>query len=526
MNAITRRQWLNQVALGGGSLIASSTLGIGRAFAASRDFDVVVYGGTPSGIMAAVAAEREGKRTALVLGASPLGGMMTNGLGQTDVGNFSVVGGLAYNFFLKMGQYYGTTITVKFEPHAALAVFNEIVAESHIHVFRSALVEQVGVAKSGPKIDAIRLEDGTVILGKIFIDASYEGDLMAWSGASYHVGREARGHFKERLGGYEAMSFDIHSESPYTTNHKLLPGVAANPHETKGQADAKIQAYTFRLCLTDRPDNRIEFPKPPGYNPDDYELVLRGLSTGTRFHPGGALPNGKYDLNGGGGAINTDFIGASWAYPTASYADRLKIWNDHYDYQAGLLYFVGNDPRVSASLREDVRRYGLAADEFKDSRHWPRQLYIREARRLYGTYVMHESDVKTDLTKRDPIGMGSYSIDCHPVQIFANDQGRVEIEGTTSDVAKSVRDTQPYQIPYRALLPHATQVSNLLVSVCVSSSHVAFASLRLEPQYMIMGEAAGVAAAAALNGGVSIHKLNVDDLAATLQSYGAVLSLG
>jgi hypothetical protein len=405
------------------------------------------------------------------------------------------------------------------------------------------LKEKTGVKKQGGTITEIALENGARFQATVFADATYEGDLMAQSGVSYVVGREGTAQYGESLAGVRDRTpfhqFLIRRDpsnassvvpvrvSPYAANHTLLPGIVAGPKDAAGVADKKVQAYNFRLCLSDDPDNRVPFAKPAAYHPAQYELLARFLEAATEaagrpltlvdvMKPDALGRHHKTDVNNNG-AVSTDFIGGSWDYPDATYKTRDRIWQAHADYVAGFLYFLANDPQVPRTLQAEMNKWGLAKDEFIDTNHWPHQLYVREARRMVGEYVMTQKDIQTSLAKPDPIGMGSYNSDSHNIQRIVNADGFVENEG---DMQVAVT---PYQIPYRVMLPRQSEVTNLLVPVAFSASHVAYSTLRMEPQYMIIGQAAGLAAAMAIHGKTDVHQIDTAALTATLRAKGAVL---
>lgn len=498
--------------------------------AATQKFDVVVYSGTAGGVIAAVAAAREGLRVALLEPGAHLGGMVSGGLGQTDTGKKEVIGGYSLEFFERAGRHYGRDVAWNLEPHLAEAVLLAMAREAKVQIFFGRrLRERNGIRKKGAHISEIVSENGARFRAAVFIDSSYEGDLMAQAGVSYTWGREGTAQYGESLAGVRAHTPKhqfLVRVSPYDASGKLLPEVSAGPKGEPGAADRKVQAYNFRLCLTDDVRNQVPLPKPERYDPQRWELLARLLQAMQEKNGRpprldeviyfGRLPNAKTDVNNNG-AFSTDYLGGSWNYPQGRYAERAAIWKAHQEYTAGFFYFLAHDERVPESLRREIRRWGLAKDEFTDSGHWPRQLYIREARRMQGVYVMTQKDIQTDLIKDDSIGMGSYNSDSHNVQRIATADGAVENEG---DMQVPVA---PYQIPYRLLLPRREQAANLLVPVCVSASHVAYSTLRMEPVYMIMGQAAGVAAAMAVRGKLAVQDVDTRKLRARLQAQRAVL---
>lgn len=495
----------------------------------AKQYDLIVYGATAGGVITAVSAAREGLDVLLLEPGRHVGGMATGGLSRTDFGNQAVIGGYAREFYKRAGAKYGNDIAWFYEPHVGEAVFREMLGEAKVEVrFSERLRGQNGVAKQGATVTAITTERATY-RARIFADCSYEGDLMAQAGVSFTWGRESTAEYGESLAG-------VHERTPFhqflvpvsarDRAGKLLPEVGAGPRGAPGSADRKVQSYNFRLILSDDRANQAPIPEPAAYNPRRYELLLRLLKATTAKlarAPSlsqlifiGDIPNHKADINNNG-AFSTDYIGASWDYPNASYARRAEIRQAHIDYTEGFFYFLAHDQRVPKPLRDEVNRWGLAKDEFADTDHWPRQLYIREARRMTGSFVMTQRDLQTELTKPDPIGMGSYNSDSHNVQRFANAEGFAENEG---DVQVPV---QPYQIPYRVMTPKRTEATNLLVPVCFSASHVAYSSLRMEPQYMIIGQAAGVAATLALREGKAVEDIDTRRLSDRLKQQGAVI---
>ncbi len=501
-----------------------------RASSAERQaVDVIVYGGTAGGVIAAVAAAREGLRVTIVTPDRHLGGMVSGGLGWTDYGKKPVIGGYSLEFFERVGRKYGRAIEWHFEPHVAEAVFDELVKEAGVTVVRGRLRETRGVLKSGATLDAIVTDGGETFRGRIFVDATYEGDLMAQAGVSYTWGREGTSEYGESLAGVRDRT-PFHqfraAVSPLDARGALLPEITARSADAVGAADKRVQAYNFRLCMTRTEENRVPWPKPARYDAARYALLARYLpalqaAVGRPLAindvmKADLLQNGKTDTNNNG-AFSTDFIGGSYGYPEGSYATRARIRQAHVDYIQGFLYFLATDTRVPASLSAEMKTWGLCKDEFADTNHWPYQLYVREARRMIGEYVMSQKDIQTELAKPDPIGMGSYNSDSHNVQRRpAVDGASVENEG---DMQVPVT---PYQIPYRVMLPKRAQATNLLVPVCFSATHVAYSTLRMEPQYMIIGHAAGVAAKMAIAGGRAVQDVDAAALGTTLRSQRAV----
>ncbi len=501
--------------------------------AAPRAFDLVVYGGTAGGVMTAVAGAREGLTVALLEPGRHLGGMVSGGLGWTDYGRKEAIGGYSLEFFERVGRKYDRPIEWHFEPHVAEAVFTEMAAAAGVQVFYDhRLRQKTGVKKTGASITDIVMENGAAFRGKVFADASYEGDLLAQAGVSYTSGREGQDAFGESLAGVRERT-PLHQfrapVSPFDAAGKLLPEVTARTADAVGAADKRVQAYNFRLCMTQTPDNRVPWPKPARYEPARFELLARYLPKleAALGRPlaindvmkADLLQNGKTDTNNNG-AFSTDYIGGSTEYPDGNYQARARIRQAHVDYVQGFLYFLATDARVPAGLSAEMKTWGLCKDEFTDAGHWPYQLYVREARRMTGEYVMSQKDIQTELTKPDAIGMGSYNSDSHNVQRRPDASGAaVENEG---DMQVKV---EPYQIPYRVMLPKRAEATNLLVPVCFSATHVAYSTLRMEPQYMILGHAAGVAASLAATAGIPVQDVDITALLARLKSQRAVFSL-
>jgi hypothetical protein len=515
--------------------------------------DVVVYGGTSAGVAAAVQAARMGKSVVLVGPDRHLGGLSAGGLGYTDSGNTKAVGGLAREFYGRVYKHYGDDAAWRwqkmaefknegqgsrsrvdseqtmwtFEPHVAEAVFDAWVAESGVLVYRNEWLDrEKGVVKQGGRIVSITMLSGKTFHGKVFIDATYEGDLLAAAGVSYHVGREANSVYGEAWNGIQLEAFNHHRHyfmtpvSPYKVpgdpSSGVLFGVSTEPPGKTGDGDRRVQAYCFRTCLTRHAPNRAPFPKPEGYAPATYELLLRDLLTGRKdfFQKFDMIPNLKTDTNNHG-AFSSDFIGMNYDYPDASYERRREIIKAHENYQKGYYYFVANDPRVPAFIREEMAQWGLAADEFKDNGNWPHQIYVREARRMIGEHVMTEHDTLNKTQIADPVGMGSYTLDSHHCQRMITADGHVQNEG---DIGVGTKG--PYKISYRSITPKKTECENLLVSICMSSSHIAFGSIRMEPVFMILGQSAATAAAHAIDEGKAVQDIDYPRLRERLVADG------
>ncbi|MBZ5623245.1 MAG: FAD-dependent oxidoreductase [Acidobacteriia bacterium] len=504
------------------------------SYGAVEKFDVVVYGGTAGGAIAAVSAAREGLKTALLEPGSHIGGMVSGGLSWTDFGKKEVIGGYALEFYKRIGKYYGmgrygNDLAWYHEPHVAEAILRQMLSEAGVTLFEHhRLREKDAVRKSGAVVRQIVMENGVTFSAKVFIDSSYEGDLMAQAGIGYTWGREASSQYDESLAGvrgrtpYHQFLVDVPA---YASGGSLLPEIFAGKPGPAGSADQKVQAYNYRMCFSEVPENQVAFARPAGYQPARYELLARLIAARTAAEgrvPGlrtflklDRIPNGKLDVNNQG-AFSTDYIGASWNYPNATYAERARIRQAHRDYTAGLFYFLANDAQVPEPLRSEMNAFGLCRDEFTDNGNWPSQLYIREARRMVGEYVVVQKDLQSELTKPDAIGMGSYNSDSHNIERIVDAGGFVRNEG---DMQVPVK---PYQIPYRVMLPKPTEARNVLVPVAFSASHVAYSSLRMEPQYMIIGQAAGVAAKLAIENRTAVQDVDTGRLTALLRQQGAV----
>jgi hypothetical protein len=520
--------------------------------------DVIIYGGTSAGIIAAVQVAKLGKSVLVISPDKHLGGLSASGLGFTDTGDKSVIGGLARTFYQRVYQHYQKTEAWKwqpkveygnkgqgtpaidgadrtmwiFEPHVAEQIMEDFVTENKLIIYKEEWLDRkYGVEMSEGRIKGITTLSGKRFNGKVFIDASYEGDLMAAAKVSYHVGREANSVYAEQWNGVQALVFQHghHFKTkidpyliPGDKNSGLLKGISAAKPGLNGTEDQKLQAYCYRMCLTNKPENRIAFPKPDNYNPKDYELLLRVFNSGWNelFDKYDPIPNRKTDTNNHG-PFSTDFIGMNYEYPEASYEKRKQIIKAHEDYQKGLMYFMANDAGMPREIQTQLKNWGLAKDEFKDNNNWPYQLYVREARRMVSDFVMTENEVLGKKTVPNPIGMGSYSLDSHNVQRYVTPEGYVQNEG---DIG--VKAPAPYSIAYQAIVPKKSECKNLLVPVCLSSSHIAYGSVRMEPVFMILGESAATAAVLAIDNQQAVQDINYNTLRDQLLKQNQYLSLG
>ena len=519
--------------------------------------DVCVYGGTSGGVIAAVEAARLGKKTVLIESTHRLGGMSSGGLGMTDNGSTDTIGGLSLEFYQRVYQFYLKPENWKFqkranylawlpkiwgvdgprmeeiraqflfEPRAAKAVFDDMAREAGVQVvFGERLDLKKGVVKEGQRIVKIVMESGREFAAKVFIDASYEGDLMAKAGVSYIVGREPNSKYGETLNGtFPFTPAPFPKISPYVIagdpKSGLLPRVAAQPPAPKGSGDHRVQGYNFRVCLTDVPENRVPIEKPASYNPLDYELLARYIATMKDVRPGPAkhaavglrgkggnlgisfhlVPNRKTDSNNGS-EFGSDVYGPCYEWPEGDHAKREQLFKFHKDYTLGLLWFLGHDERLPIEVRTEMQRWGLAKDEFADTGHFPHQIYVREARRMISDYVVTEHDAKGGPRAEDGVALASYPLDSHGVTLYVDETGLLHRER-----GFIVGGVTPFPISYRSLRPKAGECENLLVVSCLSSSHAAYGSVRMEPVFMMVGHAAGAAANIAIEKGVSVQNV-------------------
>lgn len=505
--------------------------------AVARQAEVVVYGATAAGVVAAVAAAREGVSVTLLEPGEHVGGMVSGGLGWTDVGQREVIGGLALEFYARVGRAYGgpAFAYVGPEPHVAERILREWLEQAGVEVVFGCRVHEV--EKTGTRLERLQGSSGEAFEAAVFVDASYEGDLLARAGVAYRVGREDRDLHGESWAGRQPLrpgqhQFDAYV-SPFADSGELLPLIHDRPPAPMGRGDGAVQGYGFRLCLTRDPSNRLPFPQPEAYDPARFELLrrflaLKGEAVQARdllvLHPN--LPNDKADVNAKGPLSTNLLDGSNWAYPEAPYEARAAIWRRHLGYVQELLYFLSYDAGVPAHIRQDMSAWGLCRDEFVDTGHWPHQLYVREARRMQGEHVMTQRDLCSARRKYDSVGMGSYHIDIrHTQRIWDEVHLHPRLVPAVFNEGYISVPVSPYEIPYRSLVPSYQECSNLLVPVCLSASHVAFASLRMEPQYMILGHSAGVAAAMSVRCDREVQRVSVPELQARLAEAGQVLSL-
>jgi hypothetical protein len=497
-----------------------------RRDAKKMEADLCVYGGTSGGVAAAIQMRRMGRSAVIVAAGKHLGGMTTGGLGATDIGNKAAIGGISRDFYRRLGRHYGKDESWTFEPSVAEKIINDMVMEADVPVFFEERLKEV--KKEGNRIKEIVTESGSAFRAAMFVDATYEGDLLAKAGVSYTVGREANAKYGETLNGVHFGHPNHNFKAPVDPYVKegdpssgLLKGISGEDPGEQGEGDTKVQAYNFRMCLTKAAD-RLPFPKPQGYDPERYTLLARYIHAGvwdvlrlTKW-----MPNGKTDTNNYG-AFSTDNIGRNYGWPDGDWATRERIYQDHVTYQQGLMWFLCHDERVPQAIRDEVNEWGLPRDEFVDNGGWPHELYVREGRRMISPYVMTEHNCRGRVTAEDSVGLAAYNMDSHNCQrvariengrAVARNEGNVEIGGFP-----------PYPIAYRALVPRESECANLLVPVCLSSSHIAYGSIRMEPVFMILGQSAATAASVAIDGKTSVQKVDAPKLQTKLKEDGQIL---
>lgn len=491
-------------------------------------YDLVIYGGTSSGLAAAVQAKRMGLTAIVIEPSDHLGGLSSGGLGDTDFGSKSAIGGLALDFYRRLGRKYGKEEAAwLFEPKQASAVFADWMAEYGLNVVRRERLDLAGgVEKADGRIARIRMESGNTFEGRMFIDASYEGDLMKLAGVSYTTGREANRTYGETYNGIQTGQATKNQLPPGIDPYRikgdpasgLLPGVNPDAGGEDGEADHRIQAYCYRMCLTDNPDNRVMVGKPADYDESEYELLFRSAEQGqTIFFKLNGVPNRKTDSNNDKG-FSTDFIGRNYGYPEGGYAERERIAEAHKTYQTGLVWTLQHHPRVPAAIRAFYKEWGLPRDEFAANGHWTPQLYVRESRRMVSDVVMNEHHIFLRAPVEDPVGCGSYSMDSHNTQRHVGKEGFVVNEGDVQ-----IRLDAPYPISYRSIVPKEAECANLFVPVCMSASHIAYGSIRMEPVFMVLGQSAATAAAMAIAAGCSVQRVDYAALRERLLADGQVV---
>jgi len=523
---------------------------------AATEYDIVIYGGTAAGVAAAVQAKRLGKTVVVIEPTHRLGGLSSGGLGQTDIGNKAAIGGIAREFYQAVRRHYeqpsawrwqqrgqyqddgqtrteaGEATMWTFEPSVALKIFNDWVTTDRIEVVYGERLNRgkgVTLTTTTPwQIRAIAMESGRTFHGRMFIDATYEGDLMAAARVRYTVGRESNAQYGESANGVQTQRAKAHQLypgiDPYIKRGDpasgLLPHIDPTGPGEEGAADQRVQAYCFRMCLTDHPENRRPFAKPEGYDERWYELLFRNFEAGAREMPwiNSAMPNRKTDTNNKRG-VSTDFIGQNYRYPEASYAERERIVAQHRLYQQGLMWTLAYHPRVPEAVRREVSRWGTARDEFIEGDGWPGQIYVREARRMVSDYVMTQHHCEGTAVADDAVALAAYTMDSHNQQRYVDAQGYVRNEGDVQ-----IGGFPPYPISYRSIVPAAKQCANLLVPVCLSASHIAFGSIRMEPVFMVLGQSAATAAAQAIDERKPVQAIDYRKLRDRLVADKQVLS--
>ncbi|GAB2796172.1 FAD-dependent oxidoreductase [Rhabdobacter roseus] len=496
-------------------------------------FDICIYGGSSAGVIAAYTAQQMGKTVLLIEPSTHLGGLTTGGLGYTDIGNKYAITGLARDFYRRIGKHYGKFEQWTFEPKVAKKYLQQYLDEANLKVLYSHRI--VSAQKQGASIRTIVLENSQkpsaatnrTVAAKVFIDCSYEGDLMARAGVSYAVGREANADYNETINGVQLMGGHQFPDGidPYKVPGKpksgLLWGISGEKLAANGTGDKKVQAYNYRICLSADPANQVPITKPQGYDPSRYELLVRLFEkqpTKTSLNDyfiWSRMPNQKTDINNRNG-FSTDMIGMNYNYPDGSYAERARIIKEHESYTKGLLYFFGHDPRVPKQAQQEMLQWGYPKDEYVENGHWSPQLYVREVRRMVGSYVMTQANCQGKEVVTDGVGMAAYTMDSHNCQrivVEKNGKKMVKNEGNVE-----VGGFGPYPISYRSLVPKETECQNLLVPVCLSATHIAYGSIRMEPVFMVLGQSAAVAATLAIDGNLPVQQINIARLQHALKT--------
>lgn len=503
-------------------MVVAAALMLGGCSTPEKKYDLCVYGGTSAGVVAAYSAAQQGLQVVLVEPTNHIGGMTTGGLGFTDIGNKQVISGVAKQFYRKVGEHYGRLEQWIFEPSVAEGIMRDYLDHPNITVMEGYRVREC--QKNGTRIESIVVEvsenpsESKTIEAAYFMDCSYEGDLMARSGVEYTVGREANEQYGETYNGVELMTRHQFPDGidPYKVKGDpesgLLWGISPAEVAENGTADRMVQAYNYRICLTDDPANQIEITRPEGYDSTRYELLLRLMEAQPEklslndYFIWSRMPNNKTDVNNRGG-FSSDMIGMNHNYPEASYDERREIIDAHTEYTKGLLYFIGHDERVPEILRKRMLLWGYPKDEYVGNGHWTPQLYVRESRRMVGEYVATQADCEGRTSVEDGVGMAAYQMDSHNCQ-------RIVIEKDGKRMVKNEGNVEiggglPYPISYRSITPKREQCTNLLVPVCLSASHIAYGSIRMEPVFMVLGQSAAVAVALAVEqGGCDIQQVD------------------
>ena len=493
------------------------------------DADVVVYGGTSGGVTAAVQAARLGKRAVLLAFDNHLGGLSSGGLGWTDYGDASSIGGMAREFYRRNGARYGESLRYNLEPHVAEQIFSQMLAEAGVTVvFNQRLASLV---KSGQRITRVTMDDGSVYRGKMFVDTTYEGDLIAMAGVSFTVGREGTNTYGESYAG--VLTPGSIGIDPYVVPGNpasgLLPLLQPDTGEARGSGDWRVQAYNYRMCFAQNVANFLPMTAPANYDESQFELLARYLerlvavngsvSLGSLITIDRPCASGKYDINNNG-SISTDFVGESWTWPTNTYAGRAITRQAHEDYTRGYFTFLATSPRAPASLRAAMQSWGMCKDEFLDTGGWPHALYVREGGRMVSDYVMTQANAQGTRVASDGVALASYSMDSHLLQRIARGGVAMNEGGMYNSVPN------PFPISYRSIIPRAGECENIFATFALAASHAAYASCRMEPVFMMVSQSAGTAAALAIDDHVSVQQLSYPRLALQLQADGQLLGNG
>jgi ribulose 1,5-bisphosphate synthetase/thiazole synthase len=510
--------------------------------------DVCVYGGTSAGVITAAAVAKEGKSVILIEQGRHLGGLTSGGLGKTDFGNKAVIGGMSREFYKRLGNHYGQAEVWTFEPSVAEKLFNDIIAENKVRVLLNHRL--ASVEKQGARIVKIVLDDApadeynapgamkeasaVTVEAAVFIDCGYEGDLMAKAGVKYAIGRESIAQYGEPLNGIRAKTpqhqFKVKVDpylKPGDPASGLIPLIQSGDGGTPGDGDQRVQTYNFRICVTNVKANQNPFTPPPGYDAKTFELFARLVEAMPKqagdkislsnFLKIDMMADGhKTDINNNG-AVSTDYIGMNYAYPDGDYATRAKIWRENRDYNQGLFYFIATSPRLPENLRQQMNAWGLAKDEFVDTQGWPHQMYVREARRMIGRHVVTQADCEHKTEAADAVGMGAYNMDSHNCQRFVKEGAAIN-EGDVQVGPKG-----PYPVGYASITPKEEECENLIVPVCLSASHIAYGSIRMEPVFMAIGESSAYAACMAIDAKTTVQKIDYPKLREKLLAAGQVL---
>ncbi len=491
-----------------------------------KQVDICVYGGTSAGVIAAYSAKKMGKSVLLIETGKRLGGLTSGGLGYTDIGNKYAISGLSLDFFRRIGKHYGNFEQWIFEPSVAEETFQSYIQSARVPVLYQYRLKNVKKDKGYIKEIIVEPSENNnkasnqIIRAKMFIDCSYEGDLMAKSGVSYAVGREANELYGETYNGVQLREHHQFPDGidPYKTpgdsSSGLLWGISKEALAEQGTGDKKVQAYNFRLCLTNIPSNSIAISRPQDYDSTRYELLLRYIykihaKDLEPFLAIDLMPNSKTDINNNG-PFSTDVIGMNYNYSDGSYETREKITRAHENYTKGLLYFIGHDNRMPQYLRDQILQWGYPKDEYTDNGHWSPQMYIREARRMKGAYVMTQANCQGKVTVKDGIAMAAYTMDSHNCERIVIEKDGVKMVKNEGNV--EIGGFGPYPISYRAITPKENECKNLLVPVCLSASHIAYGSIRMEPVFMVLGQSSAVAASIAIDKKLPVQKIDVNSI--------------